>query len=104
MSTAKSDFRVTLALNPTYTGTPVWNATANSTLLFSRSALNVTDLGVPITTAFVSGTTNNLNEDIQTILRLGKKLTGEFDELWIIITSLGANDTYYSSLTISELV
>lgn len=105
LSVAKNDCRVDICMNPTYTGTVTWTDLADSTIQYAVNNNNVVSAGGTIlSTSFISGNTNNLNEALSSSLKLGKDLAGDFDEIWIVITAIGGADSFYASMQISDLM
>ena len=101
-SEAKSDFRVSLCLNPIYSGTVTWNGQGRTVQHSENNGNTVSDYGNVLFQSFVSGDTNTLNINLDSSLRIGKSLNGNFDELWVVVESLTANDKYYCSLNYLE--
>lgn len=104
LSGSKSDCKVSLCFNPVYAQTPVWTNMTNSTIQYSETVITPTNNGLVSYEALVDAGVANFNQELETTLRLGKSLNGKLDELWIVVTSLTANDTYYTGLTFAELL
>jgi hypothetical protein len=104
LSGNKSDCKVSLCLNPIYAATPVWTNLTNSTIQYTETVITPTNNGIVSYEALIDSGVANFNQELETTLRLGKSLNGVMDELWILVTSLTANDTYYVGLTFAELL
>ena len=93
-----------LVINPTYTGSVTWNDKDNTEIQKAYNNNNeVTDLGIIIAQGTFSNNTDNLNEEIRTVERIGKLLDDTLDELWLVVTALG-NETYYGTLNFRQLI
>lgn len=94
----------TLSINPTYTNTVTWSDKEYAEVQEAYNNNNiVTDLGIVVASGSFSNNADNLNEKIQTSLRVGKDLDGNLDELWLSVTALG-NESYYGTINFKELI
>jgi hypothetical protein len=98
------DFKWSLRLNPTISGTFTYSDETNSAL---QSAIGTTANEVTGGLTLISGySTGNssLTTDLQTALRMGSNIDGTVDEIVLCITPLSNGLDIYGSLSVRELL
>jgi hypothetical protein len=102
---SSGDFEWFFAFNPTYTGTVVWSDLDNSNVQTAiNNGNNVTDRGIDIDGGFVSSDIDSGDANLDTSLRLGKDLEGNFDEIWLCVRTLSGSEDFYASITFRDLL
>ena len=100
------DFRWSLHINPTISGTFTYVDLANSAVQVADGAAKptVTADGIIIASGYASKSSKQLSETLNTALRIGSTISGVQDELVLVITPLSANLSALASLEFRELL
>lgn len=101
---SKSDYYVTVELNPTLSSSAVFTGVSNTAIAYSISTgQTVTTSGYVLATFLGAGGSTQVDnfqfED--NVIRPGIKVDGTYDEIWICVVSQGNNQTFRSSLNLS---
>lgn len=104
---SKSDFYITIELNPTLSSNGVFSGVTNSAVAYSLgTGQTVTTSGYVLATFLGSGGSTQV-DDFQfenNIIRPGIRVDGTFDEIWVCVVSNGNNQTFRSALNLSYFV
>lgn len=105
---ANRSFKWTWQVNPTLTGTPTWISSSTDGVEYATgsAALTFSSNGFIIDGTFVSLADSGIYNDFDghtNGLRLGSKIDGTQDQMWLIATPISNNTNFYSSLTWNEL-
>ena len=105
ISETNDDFRWSLLLNPTISGTFTYNDITNSACQYALGATanTITALGLIIDSGYAKQGAS-LDRRINTSLRIGSTIAGVMDTLVISVTPLSSNADYQASLTFRELL
>lgn len=101
---SKSDFYLTVELNPTLSSGSVFTGVTNSAVAYSLgTGQTVTTSGYVLATFLGSGGATQVdNFQFQdNVVRPGIRVNGTYDEIWICVVSQGNNQTFRSSLNLS---
>jgi hypothetical protein len=100
------DFRWSVCLNPTYTGTVTWSDLSNSAVQvgIGATADNVSDYGIEVAVGYASVDTLSVNQQLQTALRIGSAIDGTKDELALVVNPLSNGADIQGSLNFRELL
>jgi len=109
MSETADDFRWTLHLNPTVSGTFTYSDIENSAIqgAVGATANVITDDGLVIDSGFASTSFNaggGADRKFVTALRMGSTIDGTIDEIVLSVTPLTAGADIQGSLTFRELL
>jgi len=105
ISTSNSNTLWAIVINPTYTGTVTWNSVTNSVVEYAENNNNtVTDDGIVLGRGSFSNNTDSLTQKIESVLKIGKDLLGNVDEMWLIVTAIGQAENYRGTINFKELI
>lgn len=105
LAVSTANTRWILCYNPTFSGTPTWIDVDNSSVQYSQSNLSLTSVGTIIASGVFSLKTDATSSSIPSGLKIGKKLSGELSEIWIVITALSnSTENYWGTLNLRESI
>jgi len=102
----RGDFRWSLHLNPTVSGTLTYTDATNSALqiAYGDGTQVITADGTLVVSGYVSDQARATRDILETTLRIGSSISGSPDELILAVTSLSANKNFLASLGVRELL
>lgn len=105
ISETNDDYKWTIELNPTISGTFTYNDVTNSAIQYALGATanTVSASGIIIDSGF-SKSASTIDRKITTALRMGSTIAGTVDALVLTVTPLSSNADYQASLTYRELL
>lgn len=104
LTTSNGNTLWAISINPTYTGTVTWSDVPNSEVQSAENNNNeILTEGIILARGSFANNADQINQELDSVLRIGKDLLGNFDELWLWVTALG-NETYYGTINIKELI
>ena len=100
------DFRWSLQINPTISGTFTYVDLDNSAIQWANGTAKptVTAQGVVIASGYASKSSKQLSETLNTALRIGTTIAGVADTLVLVITPITSNLSALTSLEFRELL
>lgn len=103
MPIASGDFRYSIVLNPIYTGTTTWVSIDNSSLEYCIGGnIVISDENIIIKSGYVSQRLDSISAPSNSIIKLGSKIDGTRDEIFLCATPLG-NEDFLGTLSVREL-
>lgn len=101
---SKSDYYITVELNPTLSSSAVFTAVTDTAIAYSSATgQTVTTSGYVLATFLGSGGGTQVDnfqfED--NVIRPGIRVNGTYDEVWVCVVSEGNNQTYRSAINLS---
>jgi len=104
LTTSNGNALWVLSINPTYSGTVTWTDLLNSEVQQAVGNGNVVSSeGIVLAKGSFSNNADSINQEIDSSVKLGKSLSGNIDEMWLIVKALG-NDSYYGTINFKELI
>jgi len=105
ISETNDDFKWTIELNPTVSGTFTYSAVTSSAVEYAQGATanTITASGIVIDSGF-SKSSATIDRQIKTALRMGSTIAGVADSLVLTVTPLSSNADIQASLTYRELL
>jgi hypothetical protein len=101
---SKSDYYITIELNPTLSSSATFTGVTNSGVAYSLpTGQTVTSSGYILATFLGSGGATQV-DDFQfqdNMIRPGVNVDGTYDEVWLCVVSQGNNQTFKSALNLS---
>ena len=101
---SKSDFYITVELNPTLSSTATFTGLTNTGVAYSLSnGQTVTNNGYVLTNFLGSGSGSQVDnfEFKDNMLRPGVNVNGTYDEIWICVVAEGSNQTFRTAINLS---
>lgn len=101
---SKSDFYITIELNPTLSSSATFTGVTNSGVAYSiPTGQSITTSGYVLATFLGAGSGTQVdNFQFQdNMIRPGTNVNGTYDEVWICVVSEGNNQTYRSAINLS---